>query len=128
MSATIQGNLGTDPLGRPWLDLIISGEKRYEGRLNQGKWKGVVVGDSIDFYDSTGKASKVMQRVRVTSRSEYDTFKEAWVRYGSHLLPIPGLTSDDAEILYMGIGNYQDVWGSLTPGARVVIFGIDLVE
>jgi len=128
MSVVVSGNLGADPLGRPWLDLIISGDKSYEGRLNHGKWKKVSVGNIIEFHDQTGKASKTVQRVIVTSRNEYDTFREAWIRYGFQLLPIPGITVDDAEILYMGIGNYQDVLENLPKGSRVLILGFDLVE
>lgn len=127
MDTVISGNLGTDPLGRPWLDLIITGEKTYEGRLNHGKWASVVVGNIIEFHDQTGKACKPMQRVKVVSRTEHNTFTEAWVTYGTQLLPIPGLTNDGAEILYMGIGNYQDVWSTLKSGTRVVVFGIELI-
>lgn len=39
-----------NPHETPWLDWIEDGFKIYEGRVYQGDWREMKVGDIIDFY------------------------------------------------------------------------------
>lgn len=71
-------------LSQPWFDLIKSGGKKYEGRINTGFWKDLKVKDTFIFYDGKEQSYKV----EVVSTREYKNFKDGITDVGlNNILP-----------------------------------------
>jgi len=47
-------------ISQPWFDLIKSGKKKYEGRLNDGFWKEVQTGQKITLYNNDSGVEKTL--------------------------------------------------------------------
>ena len=118
--------LGSDAFGCPWLDHIVSGQKRFEGRLNTGKLTTMAVGELIKFVDGTGNAQKKDQLTKIISNEVFDTFTEAHAKYGYTPIPIQSTSDGDKQQLPMGICSYRAV-GENVSSPKVVVLGLELV-
>ena len=67
----------------PWFDLIKSGKKKVEGRLANGCWKEIKIGEYMTFYNEQQKVCR-----RVTDKVFYETFEGMLIYEGiSNVLP-----------------------------------------
>lgn len=111
------------PIGRRYLDLIISGEKTYEGRSGDKlhDWN-LSIGKHIRFYD---RESAHWVAVVVTNLWSFETLEAAFSVFGNELLP--GYSYHDFVSTYRGI--YQngelDRFGFLAIGFDVVSSSLD---
>ena len=71
-----------NPSDTPWLDYIISGIKKYEGRLNKGKFSNMRVGDKIIFMNN-GRSIETI----IVGLKYYKDFIEAYEDLGEKLVP-----------------------------------------
>lgn len=84
VSHTMAAQLVKKHLSQPWFDLIKSGAKKYEGRINTGFWKDLKVKDTFIFYDGKEQSYKV----EVVSTREYKNFKDGITDVGlNNILP-----------------------------------------
>lgn len=78
---------------QPWYDLIKSGDKTVEGRLNKGIFSQLKAGDSIEWSESKDPNSEKF-RVIISYVTKYDSFKEMLEAEGiSNVLPIYYVTN-----------------------------------
>lgn len=77
-------------LSEPWFSLVLQGKKTVEGRINDGFFKDIAVGDKFIFYNGDRSFE-----VRVIAKRFYKTFL--------HCLEIEGL-----EKILPTIDNYAD--------------------
>lgn len=82
----------------PWLNWIIDGRKKYEGRLNKNDWTNLIVGDIIIFND--GKNRNCSIKTKVTCLKYYDNFEIAFRELGKELVPINDVTEHEVKELY----------------------------
>lgn len=87
-----------------WLDMIKRGEKTYEGRIFTGDWKNLNPGDQIEFFSSytcpsTPSENKCL--VKIKSINRYKNFGDAFDDLDYSLVPISGISREDAENLCM---------------------------
>ena len=99
-------------LSEPWLSLMKSGHKVYEGRLFRGLPRYFKVGDRIEFYPDEGTDDQPVT-MRITSMNKYQTFRESLEK-----LPIgevlPNIkTVDEGEKIYFQYASKdsQTKWG-----------------
>ena len=57
-------------LSQPWFDLIKNGTKEYEGRIYDGDWSQMKVGDKITFYNDVKEYD-----VNIKEIKKFDSFK-----------------------------------------------------
>lgn len=85
-------------LSQPWFDLIFDGKKTHEGRLNEGFWKTLQIGDKFIFWNNDHTHQEFM--VEVIERSEFSTFESAINKIGLlNVLPTcanEGMTTHEA--------------------------------
>jgi ASC-1-like (ASCH) protein len=85
-----------------FFNLIMSGHKTIEGRLNTGKWSTLKVGDTITFTrkKADGTLTNDHVEIRVTNLTRYSTFREMLTQEGLRRV-LPGLTTvEDGVELY----------------------------
>lgn len=76
-------NIASKHLSQPWFDLVRSGRKTHEGRLNTGFWERLKVGNLFKFHNEREEFTVVVAEI-----SEYETFEEAINDIGlEHVLP-----------------------------------------
>jgi ASC-1-like (ASCH) protein len=68
-------------LSNPWFSLIKEGTKIYEGRICEGYWSKIKIGDKITFYNEDGK-DKESYNVEIEEISYYKSFKEGIEKVG----------------------------------------------
>lgn len=86
-----------NPKQTPWLDWIESGNKKYEGRLNRGRFLSLKIGDRILFYDK--KTNKQVQ-VIVKNILHFSNFEDAFITLGNKLVPIDNITPIQVKKMY----------------------------
>ena len=79
----------------PWLDWIVSGKKKYEGRVYQDDWKLIKIGDMITFDCGMYSAT-----VKIIDILHFSNFKTAFNKFGSELVPIPHILEEEVDNLY----------------------------
>ena len=71
-------------LSQPWFDLVFNGIKTHEGRINDGFWQKLQVGDEFVFWNESGGEFLV----QVVDREEFSTFENAINKVGlQNILP-----------------------------------------
>lgn len=92
------------PLKRQYLNLIASGEKTVEGRINSYPFKNLKIGTKINFF-CTGSQDVTCEVIKVT---EYRNFREMLEKEGvSACLGKAVRSLDDGVRIYDGIPGYQ---------------------
>jgi len=86
----------------PWFSWIITGVKKYEGRLEKDDWSRLQVDQKILLYNE----DYVHQLVKVVSIQSFKTFNEAYEACGTQLIPtLPeGMTAEQCYAkIFQGI-------------------------
>ena len=65
-----------------WLDQILSGKKKWEGRCNSGSWKNLNVGYTFILTDASRD-----QKVKIVDIKYFGDFGDAWFVLGDELIP-----------------------------------------
>jgi ASC-1-like (ASCH) protein len=63
-------------LSQPWFTLIKNGSKQYEGRIYDGDWAKMKVGDTITFFNNDNNETKEYT-VTISEIKKFGSFKEA---------------------------------------------------
>lgn len=81
----------------PWLRYIELGIKRYEGRLNGGKWAQLDPGQLVVAFSDQREVV-----LKIVAHHKFEDFAEAWLAFGDALIPSQfQITSrDEANKLY----------------------------
>jgi len=102
----------------PWLSLIASGFKTYEGRtaIKIQEWN-LEVGKRITFF-----CNDIEVNVLVTSLKQYGSFGDAFDDLGNALVPIPNSTRAGVERLYREYYTDEEVakYGVVAIGVQVL--------
>jgi len=69
-----------------WSELIENGTKKYEGRLNQGKWLEMKSGDFI-IFNCIGGSNEKRLLCKIIYFEYFDNFGEAFEYLGNSLIP-----------------------------------------
>jgi ASC-1-like (ASCH) protein len=117
---SMNGNLEkhiANPITTPWLDWIISGRKTFEGRVNQGDWTHMKIGDEIYFYSDDNNAICVIADLK-----KYTDFAQAFDDLQSQLVPIPNITRDEVTNIYSQYFNEDDIkkFGVVAVGVKPI--------
>jgi ASC-1-like (ASCH) protein len=80
---------------QPWLNLIQSGIKKYEGRVYRDDWAKLQIGDTIIFHCNKLEVKTVVNELR-----RYTDFCAAFIDLGQLLVPGVGVTIYEVEQLY----------------------------
>lgn len=73
-------------LSQPWFDFVFDGTKSHEGRINDGFWKTLQVGDKLVFWNNDTTLQEFT--AEVVEREEFLSFEMAINKVGlSHVLP-----------------------------------------
>lgn len=64
----------TEHLSEPWFSLIVIGLKTVEGRKNKGRFKGMKIGDVVEWNNTDFEERKVL--TKIVGKNEYSTFAE----------------------------------------------------
>lgn len=92
-------------LQRKYIDLILSGEKTVEGRINSGGFARVRVGERIKFFDKRNQNSSVI--CEVTGIGRYRSFREMLIHEGvTNMIP-DAESLEEAESIYNRISSYS---------------------
>lgn len=107
-------------ISKPWLDYIISGEKLYEGRVNKGFWKNLVVDDVFTLTDNTLQVT-----VKVVDLKYFRDFGDAWFILQDRLIPADiynVITLNDARNVYKDFSTREDIEknGVVAVGLKVI--------
>jgi ASC-1-like (ASCH) protein len=87
-----------------WYDKIDSGEKRWEGRLNNANVKYIKVGDMIEFVSEHRQPLKLI----VASILHFSDFEKMLEGEGLQLL-LPGVSSMEEGLnIYRGFPGYRE--------------------
>jgi len=78
-----------ETLSEPWFTLISLGLKTIEGRINNGRFKNMNVGDIVEWTNDNFKPRSVM--TRITRKAEYSTFSDYLETEGLEKC-LPGMT------------------------------------
>jgi ASC-1-like (ASCH) protein len=65
----------TEHLSEPWFSLISLGLKTVEGRLNDGIFQALQIGDSLTFYNDDFSFKRFVT-IEITEKNFYSTFKD----------------------------------------------------
>ena len=77
-------------LQNPWFDLINSGLKKYEGRLNWKIWNDLKIGDHIIFKNNKNRLNVVVIEIK-----KYSNFIAAYDDLGEYLIPLSKINRDN---------------------------------
>lgn len=88
----------------PWLDWIISGDKKYEGRLNRGFWAQVSIDDSFYLVNDN-----LIVFVKVIDKLHYANFSNAFDQLGSELVPINNISNEQVRQIYNDIYSSDEI-------------------
>lgn len=86
----------------PWFSWIVTGVKKYEGRLEKDDWSRLQVDQKILLYNENYDR----QLVKVVSVQSFKTFNEAYEACGTQLIPTlaEGMTAEQCYAkIYRGI-------------------------
>lgn len=101
-----------------YLQLIKKGEKKVEGRINEGKFAALQVGDVVTF-----KSEHDTARAIITALQQYDSFPSMIESVGLDLL-LPHIQSTEEGIqLYRSFSHYAEkekVYGCLAIYLKVI--------
>lgn len=100
-------------LTRLYLDYIVSGEKIVEGRVRDGFWAKVRVGDRIIFFDSDEECL-----VEVVGLSYAPDFQTLYDMFGHELLPNV-YNREDAAIIYSKWFKKKDIQDNGVVGVEI---------
>jgi ASC-1-like (ASCH) protein len=90
-------------LKQNWFDLIKSGLKTVEGRLNKGDFANIKPGDLIHFYSNKDTNKSDLVKTLVVSIKEYNTFREMITKERLKYV-LPGIkTINDGVLIYDSI-------------------------
>lgn len=103
----------------PWLNEIISGRKKYEGRVNKGDWLNLKLNDNIIFYDDKGNEVKV----KVINLKYFQNFTLAYEYLGKNLIPLYNINRNNVEKLYLNYYTSEEI-----KEYGVVVFEMELVK
>ena len=93
-------------LSQPWFNLVRSGRKSVEGRVNDEKRQSMKVGDVIIFKNSEN--SKKSFKVKIIERTEHENFENA-LRQGRLKNMLPGIrTYKEGVQIYENIPGYKN--------------------
>ena len=111
-----------NPPETPWLDWIISGKKKYEGRVPRlgSFWADIRIGDEFILYD---KNNPKELKIKVNDLKHYKNFGEAWKDLGSALVPIKGITETDVNKIYSQYYTKEDIdkYGVIAIGVQPIL-------
>lgn len=93
-------------LHRKYIDLIKSGKKTVEGRINSGGFKNFKVGDKVKFFD--GKNPNFFVVCVITGIGKYATFREMLEREGVNKMIPEAESLNEAEGIYNRIPSYPE--------------------
>lgn len=89
-----------------YYNLVLTGEKTVEGRINTGKFANMKVGDHILVTNTDDKKSQFI--LEITGRTEYKSFKEMLEDKTVDKV-LPGCESIDQGVkIYYEIADYKE--------------------
>lgn len=84
-----------NPHDTPWLSWIMTGEKKFEGRLYRGDWKKLKLLDKVLFVNGNIKVG-----VMIVGLLYYTDFVSAYHDMHSSLIPGPWRPDEEVHALY----------------------------
>ncbi len=103
----------------PWFDLILSGKKTVEGRLNRGIYQRLKVGQVIHFRDTT---TKRMMQVIIKDIRKYGSFRSYIANEGCDQVAPHLKTVDEA------VATYQKFYRAANPDIKHGALAIEVAE
>uniref|UniRef100_A0A6C0CA47 ASCH domain-containing protein n=1 Tax=viral metagenome TaxID=1070528 RepID=A0A6C0CA47_9ZZZZ len=105
----------SNPTQTPWLDWIVSGQKTFEGRVYQGDWAAMKIGDTIHFH-----ANNRIVICTITDLKRYADFACAFDDLRDKLVPVQNITRDEVSALYSQYFAADDVkkYGVVAVGVK----------
>lgn len=87
-------------IAEPWYSHIVSGKKRYEGRLRGSDWERVYgVGAVVKIYSEDENGKYMSTLMEIVSFTYAEDFEELYDKLGEELMP--GVNSrDEVEKIY----------------------------
>jgi len=82
----------TKDLSEPWFTLVNCGKKTVEGRINQGSFEKMDVGDIIKWTNNIDLSTERSILTKIIDKIKYTTFEEYLIAEGLNNC-LPGITN-----------------------------------
>jgi ASC-1-like (ASCH) protein len=93
-------------LRRQYIELIKSGKKTTEGRINSGGFKHLIEGDKVKFFD--GKEPEINVLCEILGIGKYASFSEMLTKEGFQTMIPDARSLDEAVGIYNRIPTYPE--------------------